>query len=268
MPVSYRTSQPIPRRIKKAAGMNSSLPQISTRESHTLKRQSHAHLHVDKGSVKSVLKTCYDLSVNATNDPKLRLAQMRLKVEELENRFSADPVTLKDIMNNKEKEECEDTIHKIRIRGLDYIAEAIENEKRTKFQPKKVGRRYDFMEALEFNLKNVRRPDDIRGEAFHSRRKPEVPDKIDQVMNTRGRVVNIGELNKDFSRNVKSYIGEISALQAGITSSFVTSSSKESMLSELYSAAQRGDCEGVTRIIKDNPTFVDHEFSVTNFIMM
>eukprot|EP00826_Nyctotherus_ovalis_P044893 TRINITY_DN4894_c0_g1_i1.p2 TRINITY_DN4894_c0_g1~~TRINITY_DN4894_c0_g1_i1.p2 ORF type:complete len:245 (+),score=62.14 TRINITY_DN4894_c0_g1_i1:1249-1983(+) len=242
------------------------MPQISTHEPQALKKQSKGHLHVDKGGVRSVLRMCYDLSVNATNDPKSRLAQMKLKVEELENRFSADPVTLKDIMNNKEKEECEDTIHKIRIRGLDYIAEAIENEKRTKLQPKKASRRYDFMEALEFNLKNVRKADDIRGEAFHSRRKLEIPDKIDQVMNTRGHVVNIGELNKDFSRNVKSYIGEISALQAGIASSFVTSSSKESVLNELYSAAQRGDCEIVTKIIKDNPTLVDHEFSVTNFI--
>lgn len=209
---------------------------------------------------------CYDLSVNTTSDPQTRLAQVKKSVEELESRFNADPVALKELMNCREKEECENVIHKIRVRGLDYISEELENRKRSKLQPKKAARKHDFMEAIEYNLKNSRKGDDVRGSSYYSWKKFEAPKKTETVFNAKGRMVNLNDLNKNFSADVNSYIGEVETLQTGIASSIITDDTNRKVLAELYNALQQGDCETVTKILKDSPDLINHEFSVTHHL--
>jgi Fe-S-cluster formation regulator IscX/YfhJ len=261
LPLSQRFNQVIPRKIKKVAGLNSSLPQMPSVDSQAMKVTPGGRMHVDKGNVKSALRMCYDLSINMTNDPKLRLAQVHQKVVELEDRFNKDPATLKEIMNSKEKEEYENTIHKIRVKGLDYIAEEIENEKRSKLQPKKTNK-YDFLEAIEYNLRTTKRTDDVRDRPSCLGRKLDVPKQTEIIMNSKGRIIHLNELDKNFSTDVKSYIGEIDHLQAGIKSSIVTDSNRDEVLNELNRAVQGEDCDAVTRILRNNPDLVNHEYSV------
>jgi len=259
LPMSSRFNQPIPRKIKKAAGLNSSLPQMPLVRSQVMKKTPKGRLHVDKGNVKSVLRICYDLSLNMTNNPKLRLVPVKQKVE-LEDRFNKDPATLKEIMSTRRKEECENIIRNIQVRGLDYIAEEIKNEKRSKLQPKKTNK-CDFLETTEYNLRSIRKTD-IRDGFFYIRRKSDILKQTETIMNSKGHIIYLNELNKNFSKNMKSYIGEMDHFQAGIASSIITDSDKDKTLNELNKAVKRDDCNTVTEILTDNPNFVNHEYSV------
>jgi len=258
---NYHYNQPIPRRIRNA-GSGWLSPQMHSQSSQMLKKSSKEKLQIDKGNVKSTLRMCYDISMNTSKCPKQRLAQVQKSVEELETRFSTDTTSLKELMDNMEKEKCENTINKIRARGIDYITEELHNKKLLSLQPKPNNRQYDFMEALEYNLRNLRKTDDIS----YFEKRVEAPKKTETIINARGQIVNLNEMNKNFSTNINGYIGEINNLKSEIVTSIETDDSRNELLHKFYTAIQNADLDTTIRMIREDPSLVNHRFSVIHLI--
>ena len=245
------------RRVNSILATHDNLPPLIKKPSSFITNRDY----IDKDHVKSVLKACYDISIHGINDPRQRASQFRKSIEDLEAQFRVEPKMLTQVIRQKAKDTYEDTLQKIRDKGMDFIDTEIEAEKQKIANPKKIGKYCLFMESLDYNLRNSKtNPDDVKNILKPAESDHTIPKKFSEILNESNSKIDLNK--KKFRNGVNNYITEINTLKVGINDMLNNDNKNVEICNKFYKALNKGDEELVCKMANDHPELVNHIFSV------
>jgi len=221
--------------------------------------------NIDKTAVYSVLKQCKNLATYGVAQPK-SVFSLKKTINKIDTQFVYKPREVSEIIRQKAKEMCEKDMIRMRDIGITQIAEEIEQEYKKQKEAKnnKNNKNLNFMDSVEYDLKNSRNNPDNIEDIINGFKKDRI--KAEQsagyAMDKNGKVVNLRGVCKKFQKGINKCADSMNELETRINSMDYMKSIKEEAKEFLLAALQAGDFYKVQDILKEKPKLLNCRFSV------